>query len=139
MQNNGTTFEPEFNSANQQWEIRGKVKIFTVNYGKTSAHDATMHVKIIGWPLSEVINDDLCEKVAGPQIIHPGQNFGKIVGDKVASDQFFIYGFIDYIDAFESKWRYRFAFSHVPKRFFSSSKDDRWIAYSEHNDEQIRS
>ena len=94
-----------------------------------------MYIRITDFPLTEAINDDLCVREAGPQIVDPGQSFGKIVGPKRPQEPFFIYGYVDYLDAFNHKWRYRFAYSHDPERFSSEAKDDRWIAYHEHNDE----
>lgn len=127
--NDGTCFDP----------TNRKVKIFMTNYGQTPALDASMRVCILDHaPDTDVeLDDSKCgDPVVGPQWVQPHQKFGKIVGQKDADQDFFIYGFVDYKDIFGGKWRARFAYSHEAMRIFSG--DDRWIAHKSHNDEQDR-
>jgi len=65
--------------------------------------------------------------------VAPDQNIGKIVGKQTPITAFFMYGYVDYTDIFEDRWRRRFAWSYDPWR--SCKGDDPFIAHHEHNDE----
>ena len=108
IRNNGTTFEhglvveetPLGRVAVQK--PMGQVQIYTVNYGQTPAHRATMYIHIREKKPEGKPDYSACKKETGPQIIHPEQAFGKIVGKEKPTDTFFLCGYVDYIDAFET-------------------------------------
>ncbi len=132
---NGLHFETRINPGNNMPEQRGPVKYFERNYGLTPAKNIRMYVKVIaGLKPPESFAGPL-PKMEVMQTIYPQQTIGKIVDPKFnPSHKFFLYGFIDYQDIFDGKWRRRFAFSHDPERT-SLGYDDRVIAHHEHNDE----
>lgn len=136
----GTHFEIGVNPGNGRPEERGGVKYFEQNYGQTPAFKIAMHVKVIkGLQPPPTFGTDKPEtdipKIAVMQTIYPGQTIGKIIdADFNRGLKFFLYGYIDYEDVFESKWRRRFAFTHDPERA-KMGRDDRWIAHDQHNDE----
>jgi hypothetical protein len=65
--------------------------------------------------------------------IAPGQNIGKTIPGHRLKSELFLYGYVDYTDAFEHKWRRRFAVSYDANRPLRG--DDLWVWGYEHNDE----
>jgi hypothetical protein len=146
IRNNGTVFVPMIARVATggepveavRTEKNGTIAIYTLNYGKTPARNAAMYFHIMdGDSPSSELNDGLCKLGANPQILHPGQSFGKILGERKPFEPFFIYGYVDYSDIFGHRWRFRFAYSHDYKRLSDpKGRNDEWIAHTEHNDEQ---
>jgi hypothetical protein len=125
--NLGTRFE-KFQTAEDKI-IEGRVQIYTVNYGKTPAHNATLWARELDGP---PIQFDYTEGnfVIRNQLVQPGQLFGRVAGERTPDNPFFIYGYVEYTDIFKNIWRYRFAYS-----FNSAWGGDRFQAHAEHNDE----
>lgn len=146
IQNGGTVFAHEIERIptgggvvleRPHMNKNGAVAIYTWNYGKTPAKDAAMYFHITDTAPAGKFDDNLCERGPGPQIVHPGQSFGKILGERKPIEPFFIYGYVDYVDIFNHKWRFRFAYSHNFERGRDPErKNDPWIAHENHNDEQ---
>jgi hypothetical protein len=114
----------------------GPVKYFDCNYGSTPAKDVTMHVLVVSGGAPAVLDEELNEsdRQAVVQIVHPGQNVGRIVGAFTRNDTFFLYGYVSYTDIIGERWRHRFAFSHNTQRRDSGS--EAWVAHDSYNDEQ---
>lgn len=114
----------------------GRVKYFDWNYGKTPAKDVRMYVRIVRDFIPAVLYDVLtaADEQQVVQIVHPNQNIGRIVGSLTIFDNFFLYGYVEYTDIFEHRWRHRFAFSHCYEAGIGGG--ERWEAHKSHNDEQ---
>jgi hypothetical protein len=66
----------------------------------------------------------------------PKQNLGKIIPGHVGKTALFLYGYVDYTDVFDRKWRRRFALSFDASR--AQRGDEQWFWHPEHNDEYER-
>lgn len=125
MRDNGTTYDA----------MNGDIKLMFKNYGATPAKQVSLWRRIV--PDTEMVGEFAYSDEGGwvsvNQITHPGQHFGQVVGKLVSpspSHVFFVYGFVDYLDAFDKPWRYRFAYAHNQIR-----GGDAWRAYLQHNNE----
>jgi hypothetical protein len=115
---------------------QGRLKYFEMNFGKTPAKDVQMFVGVKDG--SEPPSDfkGPFERLEFMSYIAPGQNIGKIIPGHNNKPSLFLYGYVDYTDAFERKWRRRFAVSYDGSR--AERGDDKWIWHAEHNDELER-
>jgi hypothetical protein len=115
-------------------------KYAEMNHGKTPAYDVELNVR-----LTETAPDD---RYGGPfcrlpvmKMIHPKQEIGTAIFIRSITDihpfrpdrVFFLYGYVDYKDCFEQKWRRRFAFRH--NAVVLGMGYEEWDARPDHNDE----
>jgi hypothetical protein len=114
----------------------GPVKYFDWNYGRTPALDVSMFVRIVPGVAPASLDTELLptDRQDVVQIVHPGQNIGRIVGIQRPNDAFFLYGYVDYTDIFGHRWRHRFAFHHDPAR--RNTGGEAWEAHRAYNDEE---
>ena len=126
--NGGTRFEPSADGGDLPG---GRVQIMTVNYGRTPAHHATLWARELDRP-PQTFDYTGGEFIIRNQIVQPQQRFGRVAGVRTAqSAPFFIYGYVEYTDIFEHRWRYLFAYN-----FNSAWGGDRFQAHIEHNEEE---
>jgi hypothetical protein len=76
------------------------------------------------------------ERIDFMAYVAPEQNIGKMIPGHGHKAALFLYGYVDYTDAFERKWRRRFAVSYDSNR--PSQGNDLWVWCYEHNDEYER-
>jgi hypothetical protein len=115
-----------------------RVKYFDKNFGSTPASDVSMYIRVVPGGPPSTLDDELTEnerqKVV--QIVHPEQNVGRIIETPTPTgptDQFFLYGYVNYTDIIGYRWRHRFAFSFDPAGGRNSTE---WfVAHHQYNDE----
>jgi hypothetical protein len=118
--------------------ITNRVKYFDMNYGRTPARDVSMYVRVVSGGPPSTLDDELTESERQQvvQIVHPGQNVGRIIETATLTgpnDQFFLYGYVNYTDIFDYRWRHRFAFSYNPAA--GSNATEWFVAYHQYNNE----
>jgi hypothetical protein len=116
--------------------LNGHLKYFEQNFGKTPAKDVQMFVCVKDGSATPQDFKGPFERIEFMSYIAPGQNIGKIIPGHTSKPALFLYGYVDYSDAFERKWRRRFAVSYDFNR--SKVGDEQWIWHNEHNDEYER-
>jgi hypothetical protein len=114
----------------------GPVKYFDWNYGRTPALNVEMFVRTELGRAPEKLLSELedADRQNVVQIVHPGQNLGRIVSRYTPDQTFFMYGYVDYDDIFNDRWRHRFAFSYDPER--ARRGGEAWVAHGSYNCEE---
>lgn len=116
----------------------GQLKYFELNYGRTPAKDLEMHVCVIEDTLDAPLKfDGPFQKLQVARYIGPGQSVGKIIPGHSRQDRpLFLYGYVEYTDVFECRWRRNFAFNYDHTRLING--DDEWIAHDGYAGEEER-
>lgn len=109
------------------------LKYAEMNFGTTPAKDVTMFICVMdGTSAPDHFNGPF-EKLQVMSYVAPGQEIGKLIPGHSNKSALFLYGYVDYTDIFDNKWRRRFAFNYSATR--PKGGDDQWHAHHEHNDE----